>query len=222
MSGGTVGGGGLRQEQAAATRKKLLESAQRLFGEKGYKGTPVREINRSVNLGDGLLYHYFPGGKKEIFQAIVEENVKQIMQRLDYSSRIGEFVDTPLKKLLETVYLSFIQVVDSHLDILRILFRENEVRGLVSKEQMMHLVGKRDPWFPKVLRKKMERGELRQMDCEMAARSLNAILMNHVMIKVFCIGPSNLELAEERHRLVDYQASMWQADDWGETTEERL
>ena len=58
-----------RQEQAAATRQKLLTSAQHLFAQNGYKGTTVRMINRSVDLADGLLYHYFPGGKKEIFRS---------------------------------------------------------------------------------------------------------------------------------------------------------
>ena len=35
-----------RQEQAAATRQKLLTSAQHLFAQNGYKGTTVRMINR--------------------------------------------------------------------------------------------------------------------------------------------------------------------------------
>lgn len=58
----------MRDVQAAESRQKLLNSAQRLFAEKGYKGTPVREINRSAHLADGLLYHYFPGGKMRYFK----------------------------------------------------------------------------------------------------------------------------------------------------------
>lgn len=215
MSQGTGNKTGQRKEQAAATRKKLLDSAQKLFGEKGYKGTSVREINRSVNLGDGLLYHYFPGGKQQIFQAVVEENVRQAVRALDYSGRIEEFVQMPLGELLETIYTDFIQIVDQHLDVLKMLFRENEVREVVSKEQMMHLAGKRAPWLPDVLEKKVEMGEVRPMDCTIAARTLNAILMNHVMIKIFSIGPSNIELEEERRRLIAHQVSLWQEEDWG-------
>lgn len=80
---GNKSSGNLRVEQAAATRQKLLESAQKLFAENGYQGTPVRAINRNADLADGLLYHYFPGGKKEIFQAVVEKNVKQILDSMD-------------------------------------------------------------------------------------------------------------------------------------------
>ena len=71
-----------RQEQAAATRQKLLTSAQHLFAQNGYKGTTVRMINRSVDLADGLLYHYFPGGKKEIFKEVITGNMPGICQRL--------------------------------------------------------------------------------------------------------------------------------------------
>ena len=47
----------MRQEQAAATRRKLLDSAGKLFAQNGYKGTSVRSINRNVGVADGLLYH---------------------------------------------------------------------------------------------------------------------------------------------------------------------
>ena len=71
-----------RQEQAAATRQKLLTSAQHLFAQNGYKGTTVRMINRSVDLADGLLYHYFPGGKKEIFKEVITGNMQEMFQEL--------------------------------------------------------------------------------------------------------------------------------------------
>ena len=72
----------MRQEQAAATKRNLLDAAQKLFAENGYKATPVRSINKKIGMADGLLYHYFPGGKKEILQVIVVENFEKILARL--------------------------------------------------------------------------------------------------------------------------------------------
>lgn len=201
--------GSLRHEQAAATRQKLLESAQKLFAENGYKGTSVRMINRSVNLADGLLYHYFPGGKKEIFQAVVEENVRQILDCLDYSEMIDEYASMPLEELLELFYRSFTGRIDRNLDIIRILFRENEVREFVTKEQMQRMVGNRDHWLPELLKRKMEAGEIRVMDFEAAALSVNAILMNHILMKIFGAECSKIEDAESRKRLIDYQVDIW-------------
>lgn len=201
--------GSVRHEQAAATRQKLLESAQKLFAEKGYKGTSVRTINRSVNLADGLLYHYFPGGKKEIFQAVVEENVKQILEYLDHENLLEKYVAMPLEDVLEVCYCNFMEEIDRHLDIIRILFRENEVREFVTKEQMQRMVGSREHWLPELLRRKMEAGEIRVMDFETAALSVNAILMNHILMKVFGAECTKIESAESRKRLIAYQVDIW-------------
>ena len=63
-----------RKEQATATREKLLETAKNLFAEMGYHGTPVRAITRQIQKGDGILYHYFPGGKQEIMSVLLRES----------------------------------------------------------------------------------------------------------------------------------------------------
>ena len=144
----------LREAQAAETRKKLLDSAQCLFAEKGYKGTSVREINRSVNLADGLLYHYFPGGKKEIFQVIVEKNMQQILAELAQKNRIEDYLTMPIENVLERYYENITKVLESHLDIIHILLRENEVRAFVTEEQLMQLTGHKGLLFQTLLERK--------------------------------------------------------------------
>lgn len=68
----------LRKEQAEKTKQKLLATAKSLFSKNGYNGTSVRAISHQAELADGLLYHYFPGGKKELFQTIVAENFTKV------------------------------------------------------------------------------------------------------------------------------------------------
>ena len=90
----------MREAQAAETRSKLLESATQLFSEKGYKGVSVREISRKVNLADGILYHYFPGGKREIFTEVVENNVKKIIAETEEKNPIEKYITLPLESLI--------------------------------------------------------------------------------------------------------------------------
>jgi AcrR family transcriptional regulator len=61
-----------RQEQAVARREQLLETALRLFSEKGYRGTSVRDIARAAGVNEGLLYHYFTG-KGDLFRAVLDQ-----------------------------------------------------------------------------------------------------------------------------------------------------
>lgn len=199
----------MREAQAIETRKKLLDSAQSLFAQKGYKGTSVREINRSVNLADGLLYHYFPGGKKEIFQVIVEENVKQILSELTQRNRIEEYLTMPLEEVLEKYFENITEVIAQHMDIIRILLRENEVREFVTKAQLLELAGNRNLLFQTLLEKKYERGEVRKMDFESAALSLKSIVMNSIFIELFGIESKMISDAAYRKKIIAYHVEMW-------------
>jgi AcrR family transcriptional regulator len=61
-----------RKEQAAASRAELLEAARQCFTELGYERTTVAGILDRAGMARGALYHYFPGGKAEIFTAVFE------------------------------------------------------------------------------------------------------------------------------------------------------
>lgn len=199
----------MRDAQAAESRQKLLVSAQRLFAEKGYKGTPVREINRSANLADGLLYHYFPGGKKEIFQVVLKENMRQILAALAEKNRMEIYLAMPLQEVLEMAYRNFAEVIDQHMDIIRMLFRENEVQEFVTREQLLELTNGKKFWLQELLEKKYAMGEVSEMDFETAAVNVNAILMNHLIAKAFGFDTDKMDNPVFRKRMITYLVNMW-------------
>jgi len=61
-----------RKERARASRSLLIEAARKCFTAHGYEATTVAEILRRVGMARGALYHYFPGGKRELFTAVFE------------------------------------------------------------------------------------------------------------------------------------------------------
>lgn len=202
-----------RQEQAAATRQKLLKSAQHLFAQNGYKGTTVRMINRSVNLADGLLYHYFPNGKKEVFKEVITGNMKEMFQELQEPEKQDAYEKLPLCAALDAAYINFMAVIDEHLEFFRMMMRENSVREFLSEEEIKSIWKNRIPWLPTLLQRKMEAGEVKEMDFEMAALSVNSILMHYVMKRVTDTGRSTLDDPAWRKRLIAYQVSVWSVED---------
>lgn len=50
-----------RDEQANATRKSILASAERLFAEQGFAGVTVQAIARAAGVSLATVYLYFPG-----------------------------------------------------------------------------------------------------------------------------------------------------------------
>lgn len=61
-----------RQEQAAARREQLLQTAVQLFSDKGYRATSVRDIAHAAGVNEGLLYHYF-NSKADLFRAVLAQ-----------------------------------------------------------------------------------------------------------------------------------------------------
>jgi AcrR family transcriptional regulator len=52
------------------TREKLLDAAEREFGEKGYHAVGIGDITRRAGVAAGTFYVYF-GSKEEIYRALV-------------------------------------------------------------------------------------------------------------------------------------------------------
>jgi AcrR family transcriptional regulator len=59
------------KSDAVDTKELLLQAALALFADKGYEGTSVRDIARSVGLSESVLYAHF-SSKRTIFDAVFE------------------------------------------------------------------------------------------------------------------------------------------------------
>lgn len=60
------------EEKQSATRNRLVETALALFSRRGYAATGVKAILSDANTPYGSLYHWFPGGKRELGVAAVK------------------------------------------------------------------------------------------------------------------------------------------------------
>jgi len=56
----------------ASTRDRLLDAAEALVARHGYEGTGVNAVLAASGVGNGSLYHQFPGGKDELVAAAIE------------------------------------------------------------------------------------------------------------------------------------------------------
>jgi AcrR family transcriptional regulator len=70
-------------------KKRILETAKRLFGELGYAETTYKRIAQEAGIADGLIAHHY-GNKENLFQqvevAILTELLEKINESLYYAS----------------------------------------------------------------------------------------------------------------------------------------
>lgn len=198
-----------RQEQAQETRRRLMDAALCMFGENGYAGTQVRAITRSVGMSDGLLYHYFPGGKAELFEAVIRENAERILGEFDWLSE--ELVQLPIVEVLERMYRDISAALTAHLAEIRIFLREKELCGLVDPERLRGSLERELDRLPAFLAERAARGEIRQMDFEAAAFVLSSLFVNHFVVMIMGITPGALSDDAHRARVFEHLIGLWRA-----------
>lgn len=61
------------QLRAAADRRDVVPVLAGVFGDHGWNGTSLSVITRKTGLGKGSLYHFFPRGKTEMAEAVLDD-----------------------------------------------------------------------------------------------------------------------------------------------------
>ncbi len=84
------------------TRELIVDTADRLFYERGYEHTSFRGIAREAGVPSGNFYHYFKA-KEDILQAVINRRVEMIQRQLDDWQ--AEF-PTPLTRLKRFVQIA--------------------------------------------------------------------------------------------------------------------
>ncbi len=105
-----------KTEKSRKTYERVLGTAIKLFKEKGYSHTTMRDISNESELGLGAIYYYFKS-KEDIINAfysrinteIIEEYHSRFKKYKSFPKAIGDFMC--LKIELLTPYRDLIQVI---------------------------------------------------------------------------------------------------------------
>lgn len=69
----------------------ILDTAEQLFSDKGYRGTTISDIAKSMDAAQGMLYYYFKS-KEEILEALINRQATSVLseaQNIAYSEAIA-------------------------------------------------------------------------------------------------------------------------------------
>ena len=63
-------------------RAKICEVAETLFAERGFDGTPIREIAEQTGATKALIYHYYQS-KEALYLSLLEKEVSGVVTKLE-------------------------------------------------------------------------------------------------------------------------------------------
>ena len=101
------------------TKENILIAAERVFAEKGFKGTTIREVAKEAGIVNSLIFYYFKN-KAEMYEAVFQHAFDEL------EDLIQQNLNLDLDRLATVKALMF-SVTDfsaRHRNLMRILTRE--------------------------------------------------------------------------------------------------
>jgi AcrR family transcriptional regulator len=98
---------------AGDTRDRILTATAELFRRHGYNGTGLKQVTTAAGAPFGSLYHFFPGGKDELTDAVLRtsgEAYRQLFEVIfdaadDAASAMSDFFDGAAEVLEQTDFI---------------------------------------------------------------------------------------------------------------------
>jgi AcrR family transcriptional regulator len=104
----------VERSDAARNRHKIVETARKLFEERGVTCVNMEEIARSAGVGKGTLYRRFPN-KGLLCEALLDEPTRKFQEETLRS--LGDAVSSPLAKL-DLFLARLVHFMEENLDLL--------------------------------------------------------------------------------------------------------
>lgn len=149
-----------------ATRRKLLDAAEKEFGEKGYHAASVSSITSRADVGQGTFYLYFRS-KEEVFTTLVRE----IGHALRRHTALAMSKVSPRLKAERAGLQAFFEFAHQHPGLYRIVQESQFVDEPVFREYYERIAA----GYAQGLKEAAERGELAPGDAETRAWALMGI-----------------------------------------------
>jgi TetR/AcrR family transcriptional regulator len=151
-----------RERERQQRRNDIVEAAESLFSEKGFKGTTMQEISERVELSKGTIYLYFKS-KEELYLSVCVKGVAEFGEDLEAAaSGAGGLED-----IIKAVYMAYVKHSLEKPTIFRVLrdtFIE-QVRQNLSQDTIEEISGIIRSWLELesgLIEEGIERGVFRQ------------------------------------------------------------
>lgn len=197
-----------RDLQAEERKKQILQGAKELFALHGFHGTSVRTINKHVGITDGLLYHYFPGGKQEILETIFHESQEERMASMD---RLIASIHPglPLEEGLYLFISGMVKTMTGDKDFIQIMFRDSATILSDQKDFMSEMIEQRQQALAEILEKRGKSGEIREMDYTLAAHQIMSVGITTIFKEVSFIKVVQMDLETYLRKMVHFTVDLW-------------
>lgn len=176
--------------------RKILREALKVFAKEGFRNADVQVIADLAGVGKGTVYRHF-GNKEQLFLAtsrhclteageFIQREVLAGRDPIGFADEIGA---VPLLRRIATAYAQHYQRQPEAVEIM--IQERSEFRETVFPSHLMHRAEHREG-LDELLRRAVERGELRAVDVTQATDAFADLLFGTVVNGCLSGGKTSL------------------------------
>lgn len=141
-------------------KQEILDTAMRLFYEKGYEKTSITDIAKAIGVAQGLCYRYFPS-KEALFDSAIDQYAEELAHRFSIPADSDK---RTLKEIVETMSVMVETDNSNYYKTLHVM--ENKK---FHDQLMLKVCEKLSKIVTKLLERAKEKGEISINDIQTAA-----------------------------------------------------
>jgi AcrR family transcriptional regulator len=157
-------------ERVAHRRSELIEVATKLFLERGFHNTSIRDIVRACSFNIASLYMYV-SSKEDILYLVAQDLMNNIARELDETA----LASGSARELLEHGFSNYCRIADRLRRPIRLLYREVGFLPEERRTNVLSTVADVVSFFERIVRLGIETGEFRNMNPRMAALDITVL-----------------------------------------------
>jgi AcrR family transcriptional regulator len=145
-----------RLRRGPLTRSQILDASLKLFSDRGFTRTSVRDIAQAAGITDAAIYYHF-ASKRELFEALIEERgftaALEDLEKAELTVGPREAVVGMATNALAFIY--------QNRDLMKVLMLEAMAEDAVATEEYRVLVQRWERGLVRIIRRYADQGLLR-------------------------------------------------------------
>ncbi len=168
----------IKEEIKEIKKRKIIESAIRIFLKKGVKDTTMEDVAREIGYGKASIYYYFKSKNELIFHILIEgwEKLKNAMaEELEKKGSPKELFFKTLNKLFKVVF--------EFPDLIKFLYTVS-IPDFFDERAKKRLTGYRDYMvnsFERLLKGGKSKGEFKDIDVKLTLEVIFGMIKSFVL-----------------------------------------
>lgn len=163
------------------TRAVILAAARRVFAGKGLDGASVREVAKTANVNNAMIYYYFKD-KEDLYRSVLTDS---------FSALIAVWNDgifkspAPVRQKLRIYIEGFIRFHQANEDLRRIIAMEFASSGGNITWLCENFFADNFSRLTRIFREGIRNGEIHKVDPSLAAASLIGVIVHNFIMQPF-------------------------------------